>query len=146
MLSDSCIHNKHWLCWYQVRLGDLNMIVPCVFSTASQQPSSHLERPSMLILSVKSCSLASTPSQRSSADTGETTQTASGVLSPSFPSSTRKRMTLVLLRGYTQGSLTVHCSPGRPLPLLELLPILAHGVKLKSMSLVCLRLHEGVIP
>ena len=100
----------------------------------------------MLILSVKSCSLASTPSQRSSADTGETTQTASGVLSPSFPSSTRKRMTLVLLRGYTQGSLTVHCSPGRPLPLLELLPILAHGVKLKSMSLVCLRLHEGVIP
>ena len=100
----------------------------------------------MLILSVKSCSLASTLSQRSSADTGETTQTASGVLSPSFPSSKGKRMTLVLLRGYTQGSFEVRCSPGRRLPLLELLLILAHGVKLKSMSLVCLRLHKGVIP
>ena len=68
-------------------MGDFNVVVPCAFSTARQQPSSHLERPSMLILSVKSCSLASSTSQRSNADTGETTQTASGVLSLSLSSS-----------------------------------------------------------
>ena len=85
-LSNSCVHDIHCICWMQVRLGDLNVVVPCAFSTARQQPSSHLERPSMLILSVKSCSLASFPSQRSSADKGELTQSASGVLSPSLPS------------------------------------------------------------
>ena len=86
-LFASCFfHDKSCFLRNQVRLGDLNVVVPCAFSMARQQHSSHLERPSMLILSVKSCSLASPPSRRSGTDNGETMQTANHVLRPFLPS------------------------------------------------------------